>query len=75
MDSVYNQVNDQVEADMPPTGRIRLTSAEDAALRLLYRSSDNADVRSRCQMILLSVQGHGEAKIARLSFFDQDTAP
>lgn len=58
---------------MPPTRRIRLTSAEDTALRALYRSTDNADVRSRCLMILLSAQGHGVAEIARLTFFDQDT--
>jgi transposase len=58
---------------MPPTRRTRLTPAEDAALRALYRGTDNADVRSRCQMILLSAQGHGAAEIARLTFFDQDT--
>ncbi len=58
---------------MPQARRIRLTPAEDAALRLLYRGTDNADVRSRCQMILLSAQGHNAAEIARLTFFDQDT--
>jgi hypothetical protein len=35
--------------------------------------TDGADVRSRCQMILLSAQGHSAAKIAALTFFDQDT--
>lgn len=58
---------------MPPTRRVRLTPEDDTALRLLYRGTDNADVRSRCQMILLSAQGHGAAEIARLTFFDQDT--
>jgi len=58
---------------MPPTRYVRLTPAEDAALRRLYLSTDNADMRSRCQMILLSAQGHSASEIARWTFFDQDT--
>lgn len=58
---------------MPPARYMQLTPAQDAALRHLYRRTDNADVRSRCQMILLSAQGHGAAEIAELTFFDQDT--
>ena len=58
---------------MPPARYIQLTPARDAALRHLYRRTDNADVRSRCQMILLSAQGHSAAEIAQLTFFDQDT--
>ena len=52
---------------------IKLTPAQDVALRHLYRRTDNADVRSRCQMILLSAQGHSAVEIAGLTFFDQDT--
>lgn len=58
---------------MPPARYIQLTPAQDAALKHLYRRTDSADVRSRCQMILLSAQGHSAADIARLTFFDQDT--
>jgi len=62
-----------MEDDMPPARYIQLTPAQDAALKHLYRRTDNADVRSRCQMILLSAQGHSTAEIAELTFFDQDT--
>lgn len=58
---------------MPPARYIQLTSAQHTALRRLYRRTDNADVRSRCQMVLLSAQGHSAAEIAELTFFDQDT--
>jgi transposase len=51
----------------------RLTDEEDQALRNLYRDTPDADVRSRCQMVLLSSQGHSVAEIAQLTFFDQDT--
>jgi transposase len=64
---------DEVEDDMPPARYIQLTPAQDAALKHLYRRTDNADVRSRCQMILLSAQGHSAVEIAELTFFDQDT--
>ena len=42
-------------------------------MRHLYRRTDNADLRSRWQMILLSAQGHSAAEIAELTFLDQDT--
>ena len=58
---------------MAPARYIQLTPAQDIALRHLYRRTDNADVRSRCQMILLSAQGHSAVEIAELTFFDQDT--
>ena len=58
---------------MAPARYIKLTPAQDVALRNLYRRTDNADVRSRCQMILLSAQGHSAVEIAELTFFDQDT--
>ena len=58
---------------MPPARYIQLAEAQQTALRGLYRSTDDADVRSRCQMILLSGQGYSAAEIGRLTFFDQDT--
>ena len=58
---------------MPAPRYIRsLTLAEVGALKRLYRRTDNADIRTRCQMILLSAEGHSIADIARLTFFDED---
>ncbi len=51
----------------------KLSEGEVQALQTLYRQTANADIRSRCQMILLSEQGHSVAEIARLTFFDEDT--
>ena len=58
---------------MPPARYIQVTLIQEAELKRLYRRTDNAGVRSRCQMILLSAQGHSAAEIASLTFFDQDT--
>ena len=58
---------------MPPARYVQLTATEEGALKHLYRCTDSADVRSRCQMILLSAQGHNTVEIAELTFFDQDT--
>ncbi len=58
---------------MPPARYVQLTPAQARALRDLYRRTDDADLRSRSQMILLSAQGHSAAEIAELTFFDQDT--
>lgn len=58
---------------MPPARYIDLTPTETGALKHLYRRTDSADVRTRCQMILLSAQGYSTVEIGRLTFFDQDT--
>ncbi len=59
---------------MRPGRYIRsLNDTELDALRQLYRQTSQADLRTRCQMILLSTQGHGVAEIAQLTFFDQDS--
>jgi transposase len=43
-------------------------------LKQLYRRTDNADIRTtRCQMILLSAEGHRVAEIGRLTFYEEDT--
>lgn len=59
---------------MPAARYIRsLTETEQSDLQQLYRQTANADLRSRCQMILLSSQGHVVPEIARLTFFEEDT--
>ena len=58
---------------MPAARYIRgLSEAEQKALKELYRKTADADLRTRCQMILLSVQGHSVAEIADLTFFEED---
>jgi transposase len=58
---------------MPPARYVQLTPAQESALKHLYRQTADADLRSRCQMILLSAQGHTTVQIAEFTFFDQDT--
>jgi hypothetical protein len=50
-----------MEAASMRSGRCirQLNDQESAALRQLYRQTKDADVRSRCQMILLSANGYG----------------
>jgi transposase len=58
---------------MPAARYLRsLTDAEQKALKQLYRQTNNADLRTRCQMILLSAQGYSVAEIAKLTFFEED---
>ena len=52
----------------------RLSKAEQKALRELYRQTQNADVRTRCQMILLSSQEYAVSEIAELPLFNEDSA-
>jgi transposase len=59
---------------MPEARYVRsLSNAEEKALRELYRQTQNADVRTRCQMILLSAQEYGVSKIAELTLFNEDS--
>jgi transposase len=59
---------------MPAARTIRtLTEAEKQDLRQLYRQTDQADLRTRCQMILLSAEGYSVAEIASLTFFEEDS--
>ena len=59
---------------MPEARYVRnLSKAEARALRELYRQTKNADVRTRCQMILLSAQEHTVSEIAELTFFNEDS--
>jgi hypothetical protein len=50
-----------------------LSLDEQQSLRELYRRTDQADVRTRCQMILLSAQRYTVAQIAEWTFFDEDS--
>lgn len=50
-----------------------LTKEEQKALRELYRRTDKADVRTRCQMILLSSEEYAVSKIADLTLFNEDS--
>ena len=50
-----------------------LTEVEKQELRHLYRQTDQADLRTRCQMILLSAEGYSVAEIARLTYFEEDS--
>ena len=51
----------------------RLSKAEEKALRELYRQTQNAGVRTRCQMILLSSQEYMVSEIAELTLFNEDS--
>lgn len=59
---------------MPEARYVRsITNAEQKALRELYRQTQNADVRTRCQMILLSFQEYAVSEIAKLTWFNEDS--
>jgi transposase len=50
-----------------------LSQEEQKALRELYRRTDKADVRTRCQMILLSSEEYAVREIADLTLFNEDS--
>ena len=59
---------------MPETRYVRsLSAAEEKALRELYRQTQSADLRTRCQMILLSAQEYAVSEIAELTLFNEDS--
>jgi hypothetical protein len=59
---------------MPAARYVRsLSEAESKALRELYRQTGNADVRTRCQMVLLSAQEYPVSEIADLTLFNEDS--
>ena len=63
-----------MEDFMPEARYIRsLSKEEQKALRELYRQTDKADIRTRCQMILLSCEEYPVSKIADLTFFNEDS--
>jgi hypothetical protein len=59
---------------MPPARFVRsLNTTELHQLHQLYRQTDSADIRSRCQMVLLSAQQRAVSEIAACTFFGEDT--
>ena len=59
---------------MPPARFVRaLSPVELEQLQHLYRKTDSAALRSRCQMLLLSAQRRAVAEIAAVTFFGEDT--
>ena len=58
---------------MRPGRFIQLSEQERDALRQLYRQTKDADLRSRCQMLLLSADGHRVSEIAELTLFDENS--
>ena len=58
---------------MRPGRVIQLNEQERAELRQLYRQTKDADVRTRCQMLLLSADGHSVSDIAKLTLFDENS--
>ena len=59
---------------MPTARRIQpLPEEERISLEKLYRKTDNADLRTRCQMILFSSIGYSVSDIAKLTLFEEDT--
>jgi transposase len=59
---------------MPAARFVRpLSEHEQFALHQQYRTTHDADLRSRTQMILLSAAGQPVAQIASLTLFGEDT--
>ena len=62
------------QVPMPAARYVRkLSRGEEKALRELYRQTKSANVRTRCQMILLSAQERAVSEIATLTFFNEDS--
>ena len=58
---------------MPPPLRVPLDPAEQAELEHRYRTTRDAETRTRYQMVLLSAQGHTPPQIALLVRRSPDT--
>ena len=59
---------------MRPSRRVRLLdSAEVSSLDQTYRVTNDANLRTRCQIILLSNDGCSTPEVARLVRFSEDT--
>jgi transposase len=59
---------------MYPSRHVTLTTDDErGALRQMYRETADANLRTRCQMILLSAGGHSVTEIAGLTFFDENS--
>jgi transposase len=58
---------------MPPPVRVRLDQQAQAELDQRYRTTHDAETRTRYQMVLLSAQGHSAPQIATLTRRSADT--
>lgn len=59
---------------MRPSRRVRpLNAAEVSDLDQTYRVTNDADLRTRCQIILLSNEGHSTPQVAKLVRFSEDS--
>ena len=58
---------------MPAARRLALSEAQAQELQACYRQTHDANLRSRCQMMLFLGQGRSTAQSAELTFFDERT--
>ncbi len=59
---------------MRPSRQVRkLSDAEVTNLDQSYRTTNNADLRTRCQIVLLSSEGFSTPQVAKLVRFSEDT--
>jgi transposase len=59
---------------MRPSRHVRtLDDSERASLDQFYRTTNNADLRTRCQIILLSSEGYSTSQVAKVVRFSEDT--
>jgi transposase len=59
---------------MRPSRHVRsLCQDEVVDLDQTYRATNSADLRSRCQIVLLSHDGYATAQVAKLVRFSEDT--
>ncbi|SRR6266496_2654545 len=57
----------------PPTIQVTLDQAEQAELERRYRTTRDAETRTRYQMVLLNAQGHTPPQVATLTRRSPDT--
>ena len=57
---------------MPCKG-LSLTDLQRDGLLCLYRTTDDANIRSRCQMILLLADGYCAEQVSAMTYFDHNT--
>jgi transposase len=59
---------------LPAPRRVReLSEADLAELDRVYRTTNSADIRTRCHVVLLSSEGYSTPQVAHLVRFSEDT--
>ena len=56
-----------------PTKYLSLTVEQRDGLLQVYRTTHDANMRSRCQMILLFDDGHSAEQVSTMTYFDHNT--